>query len=62
LPTVVTDRALAGAFGRPARIPTTFVFGPDGERVALYVNDPSGPFVRPGLERLRADVALAGRR
>jgi len=60
LTVVGATRDIVIAFGNVARIPSTFVFGPDGRLVRYFVNDPVGDFVRPDAATLRA-VVEAGR-
>ena len=59
VPVVANTTALAEALGGVTRLPTTFVFDPEGRLVRRYVNDPRGEFVRPALEDLRKDVRAA---
>ncbi len=58
LPVVGAGRELVRAFGGVSRIPSTFVFAPDGRLVQAYINDPVGDFVRPDLASLRAAVGI----
>jgi thiol-disulfide isomerase/thioredoxin len=56
LPVIAASRDIDRAFGGVSRIPSTFVFGPDGRLAEFYINDPVGEFVRPDLASLRAAV------
>jgi len=58
-PVVVDTPSLSDSFGGVTRLPTTFVFDPNGRLVRRYVNEPRGEFVRPQLEDLRKDVRAA---
>ena len=58
-PVVVSTPSLSDSFGGVTRLPTTFVFDPEGRLVRRYVNEPRGDFVRPALEDLRKDVRAA---
>jgi len=58
-PVVVDTPSLSDSFGGVTRLPTTFVFDPNGRLVRRYVNEPRGEFVRPALEDLRKDVRAA---
>lgn len=58
-PVVMSAPWLSDSFGGVTRLPTTFVFDPEGRLVQRYINESRGDFVRPALEDLRKDVWAA---
>jgi len=62
LTVIPASRAIVEAFGGVTRIPSTYVFAPDGRLRRYYFNPPTGDFVRPDLATLRGEVvAVVGK-
>jgi len=60
LTAIPASRAIVEAFGGVTRIPSTYVFAPDGRLRRYYFNPPTGDFVRPDLATLRGEVVAVG--